>query len=86
MTTMPSNWNVQDESDIEKLQHTYDEWKAELDEALEEEGEYSRRYRNAEYLFRIAERRLETAQSRIKRREESQQRSAKEIVDDVMGR
>jgi hypothetical protein len=83
---MGSNWNVRRDDDIEKLQHTYDEWKAETDEALEEEGDHSRRYLNATYFLRMAERRLEAAKYQIKRVEDSEKRSPKEIVDRVMER
>ncbi len=82
---MGSNWNVKHEPDMDKLQHSYDEWKAEVDEALEEDGEYSRRYANAIYLFRITQRQLEAAQAAIKEREDDEKRTAKE-VDDLMRR
>ncbi len=81
---MGSNWNVKHEPDMEKLQHTYDEWKAEADEALEQGGVYSRRYQNVMYLLRIAERRLEAAQRQIERGELDEKRTAKEIVDGLM--
>ncbi len=81
---MGSEWNVKHEPNMEKLQHTYDEWKAEADEALEENGVYSRRYQNVMYLLRIAERRLEAAQRQIERRELDEKRTAKEIVDGLM--
>jgi len=71
---------------MEKLQHSYDEWEAEVDEALEEDGEYGRRYQNAMYLFKIAQRQLEAAQAAIKQREDDEKRTAKEIVDDLMRR
>lgn len=84
---MGTNYNVRrEEPDMEQLQHNYDECKAELDEALQEDGQYSRRYQNAEYLCRIAERKLDAAQNRTKQREESNSRTAKEIVDRVMER
>ena len=83
---MGSEWNVKHEPDMEKLQHSYDEWKAEVDEALEEDGEYGRRYQNAMYLFKIAQRQLEVAQAAIKQREDDEKRTAKEIVDDLMRR
>nr|MBA2599045.1 hypothetical protein [Actinomycetota bacterium] len=71
---------------MEKLQHTYDEWEAEVEEALEVDGEYSRRYGNAIYLFSVAQRQLEVAQAAMKRREDDEKRTAKEIVDDLMRR
>jgi hypothetical protein len=85
---MGSSWNVKrEEPDMEKLQHSVDEWQEEADAALEEEpeGKYSRRYQNAEYLLRIARRRLEAAQAQIKKHEDDEKRTAKEIVDSVMG-
>ncbi len=83
---MGSEWNVKHEPDMEKLQHNVDEWQEEADEALATEGEYGRRYQNAMYLLRIAERRLEAAQRQIERREVDEKRTAKEIVDDLMRR
>ena len=81
---MGSSWNVKHEPDMEKLQHSYDEWEAEVDEALEVDGEYSRRYGNAIYLFGVAQRQLEAAQAAIQQREDDEKRTAKEIVDRMM--
>ncbi len=83
---MGSSWNVKHEPDMEKLQHSHDEWKAEVDEALEEDGEYSRRYQNAVYLFRILERRLEAAQLREEKAAKQDKLTAKEIVDRMVDR
>ena len=83
---MGSEWNVKHEPNMEKLQHTYDEWKAEADEALEEGGVYSRRYQNVMYLLRIAERRLEAAQLREEKAAKQDKLTAKEIVDRMVDR
>jgi hypothetical protein len=85
---MGSNWNVQRaEPDMEKLQHSVDEWQDEANAALKEEegGKYSRRYLNAVYLLRIAQRKLEAAQAQAKQREDDEKRTAKEIVDSLIG-
>lgn len=84
---MGSNWHVKRErpSITELLKNVADLTKAATD-ALKEHGEYSREYRNADYLLRNEQRKLDRATYEEKRRDELNKLTPSEIVDKVMER
>lgn len=85
---MPTNWNVRrpPAPSVAELNGSLAALRVEALEALRHDGgEHARRYRQALENIARTERMLEAAEERQKRRERDEQRTAKEIVDEVMG-
>ncbi len=82
---MPSNWHTKPRDvTIAELKENVEELQGEATEALQEGGEYGRRYRQAVANLAVAERRLSSAKAKEEQRKKEAALSPSEIVDRVM--